>query len=127
MIRPGLILALSVGLVLPVTGIDNPAELFQAIRNNRLDVLKNNLSRANVETRDARGATLLMHAAAYGTIESMRMLLDAGADVNAANDFNATALLWCARDAAKARLLIEHGANVNIQSKQGRTPLMLAA
>jgi len=127
MIRPGLILALSVGLVLPVTGTDNPAELFQAIRNNRIDILKNNLSRANVETRDARGATLLMHAAAYGTIESMRMLLDAGADVNAVNDFNATALLWCARDAAKARLLIEHGANVNIQSKQGRTPLMLAA
>ena len=68
-----------------------------------------------------------MHAAAYGSLEAMKILLDAGADVNAANDFHATALLWCARDGNKARFLIDHGADVNAQSKQGRTPLMLAS
>lgn len=127
MIRSGLVLALSIAFLLPVAGTGNPTELFQAIRNNNLDFLKHNVNKANLETRDGRGATLLMHAAAYGSIETMKMLLDAGADVNAANDFNVTALLWCSRDAAKARLLIEHGANVNVQSKQGRTPLMLAS
>ena len=80
-----------------------------------------------MEQRDARGATPLMHAAAFGNLETLKLLLDAGADVNAHNDFDATALLWAARDAAKARLLIERGANVNARSKQGRTPLMVAS
>jgi ankyrin repeat protein len=57
----------------------------------------------------------------------VRLLLDAGANANAKNAFDATALLWAARDGAKAHLLIERGADVNAQSKQGRTPLMLAA
>jgi len=127
MIRSSLVLALAIALVLPVAGTGNPAELFEAVRNNNLDFLKHSVNKSNLDTRDGRGATLLMHAAAYGSIEAMKILLDAGADVNAANDFNVTALLWCARDAAKARLLIEHGANVNVQSKQGRTPLMLAS
>ena len=51
-----------------------------------------------------------MQAAAYGSLDMMKMLLDAGVDVNAKNHFDATALLWCARNASKARFLIEHGA-----------------
>jgi ankyrin repeat protein len=110
-----------------VWGEENSVDLFSAIRNNNLDVLKRNLNTTALNSRDRRGATPLMHAAAYGSIEAMKLLLEAGADVNAANDFNATALLWCARDPDKARLLIERGADVNAQSKQGRTPLMLAS
>lgn len=68
-----------------------------------------------------------MHAAAFGNLETMKMLLKAGADVNIRNDYDATALLWAARDGEKAQLLIEHGADVNAQSKQGRTPLMVAS
>lgn len=101
-------------------------ELFQAIRNDNLAFLRHDLSKIQLEARDNRGATTLMHAAAFGSIEAVKLLLDAGADVNAKNDFGATALLWCARDGEKARLLIEHGADVNARSKQGRTPLMLA-
>lgn len=68
-----------------------------------------------------------MHAAAFGSPETMKLLLDAGADVNAKNAFDATALIWSARDPVKSKLLIEHGAQVNVQSRQGRTPLILAA
>jgi len=103
------------------------AELFQAIRNDDLAFIRHNLSKTQVDARDNRGATPLMHAAAFGSVESMKLLLDAGVDVNVKNDFGATALLWCARDGEKARLLIEHGADVNARSKQGRTPLMLAS
>src|ERR1044071_5253352 len=114
-------------LFLPyVTGSDTGDAVFQAIRSNDLPALKK-LGKGQLETRDRRGATPLMHAAAYGTTEAVRLLLEAGADVNARNNFDATALLWGARDSAKARLLIEHGANVNAQSKQGRTPLMVAS
>lgn len=103
------------------------AELFQAIRNDDLTFIRHNLSKTQLEARDNRGATPLMHAAAFGSIEAMKLLLDAGAEVNAKNDFGATALLWCARDGEKARLLIARGADVNARSKQGRTPLMLAS
>ena len=57
----------------------------------------------------------------------MRLLLDAGADPNAANDFAATPLMWCAGDAAKVRLLLSKGAKVDARSKLGRTPLLIAA
>jgi ankyrin repeat protein len=80
-----------------------------------------------IDVRDRRGATPLMHAAAFGNLETLKLLLDAGADVNARNEFNATALLWASGQPEKARLLMKRGAEVNIQSRQGRTPLMVAA
>src|SRR5690349_12080216 len=101
--------------------------LFQAVRSGDAGLLKQILTKANLESRDKRGATLLMHSAAFGNLATLKLLLDRGADVNARNDFGATALLWAARDPEKARLLIERGADVNARSKQGRTPLMLAA
>jgi ankyrin repeat protein len=42
-----------------------------------------------------------MHAAAFGNLETVALLLERGAAVNAANDFGATALLWSARDPRK--------------------------
>ena len=103
------------------------AELFQAVRDGDVSFLKAHLTKAGIEVRDRRGATLLMHAAAFGNVETLELLIDAGADVNARNAFDATALLWGARDPAKAKLLIARGAGVNSPSKQGRTPLMLAS
>ncbi|MDQ2898796.1 MAG: ankyrin repeat domain-containing protein [Acidobacteriota bacterium] len=66
-----------------------------------------------------------MYAAAFGNLETMRMLL--GADVNAKNAFDATALMWRTSDIDKVRLLIDKGADVNASSKLGRTPLLIAA
>src|SRR5580765_1165690 len=43
-------------------------------------------SGADVNTKDRRGgATPLMHAAGHGSLETMRLLLDKGADINARN------------------------------------------
>ena len=82
---------------------------------------------ADVNTRDTRGATPLMYAAAVGSPDMMRQILAAGADVNAKNNFEATALLWCTNNLEKVRLLIDKGANVNAVSKSGRTPVRVAA
>jgi ankyrin repeat protein len=110
-----------------LSAADADVRLFQAIRSGDVASLKQALTKSNLESRDRRGATLLMHSAAFGNLATLKLLLDMGADANARNDFNATALLWAARDPEKARVLIAHGADVNARSKQGRTPLMLAA
>jgi ankyrin repeat protein len=104
------------------------AALFKAIRNDDLAQLRAGLKQpAAVNARDNRQATLLMHAAAFGSPQAMRILLDAGADVNLKNTFDATALLWAAGDPVKARMLIEAGADVKARSKQGQSPLLIAA
>src|ERR1035437_10273980 len=103
-------------------------ELIQAIRNNDLASLKARLAKgAQVNTRDQRGSTLLMHAAAFGSPEAVKLLLESGADVNAKNDLEATALILGAGYPEKVRMLVEKGADVNAHSKLGRTPLMIAA
>ena len=60
-------------------------ELFQAVRKNDLAHLKKQIKNgAGVNTGDKRGGTLLMHAAAFGSVDAMKLLLDLGADVNCA-------------------------------------------
>lgn len=115
-------------LCLAVQGQDAGVDLFQTIRNDDLATLRDRLAgAADVNARDGRGSTLLMQAAAFGSADAVKLLLDRGADVNARNPLGATALLRAANDPVKTRLLVEKGADVNVQSKQGRTPLMIAA
>jgi len=82
---------------------------------------------ADVNARRDDGATPLYKAARIGSRQVARILIDAGADVNAAQD-GATALHVSARRGhwAVADLLIEHGANANAVDELGRTPLELA-
>ena len=113
--------------LLPLHG-QPAADLFTAVRNNDLRALRTGLGKAGTANlRDSRNLPLLMQAAAFGSPDAVRMLIEAGADVNAKNSFDATALMWAAGDAVKARLLVERGANVNARSKLGRTPLLVAA
>lgn len=100
---------------------------YQAIRNNDIASLRSLVKTADVNVKDQRETTPLMYAAAYGSMDAMKLLLDAGADVNAKNAFAATALLWCANDLGKVRLLVAKGADVNARSKQAQTPLLVAA
>src|SRR5207253_1180947 len=73
------------------------------------------------------GSTPLMYAALYGDPESVRALLESGADPNIKNDVGATALMWAVDDLEKTMLLLDHGANVNARSDDNRTPLLIAA
>jgi ankyrin repeat protein len=78
-------------------------------------------------TRDATGATALMHAAAFAPPEMAASLLTRGADVNAADRTGATALMWGAHDLGVTRLLLASGADVNAARQDGVTALMSAA
>lgn len=73
------------------------------------------------------GSTPLMYAALYGDADSVRALLESGADPNIKNEASATALMWAVDDLEKTTLLLSHGADVNARSDDNRTPLLIAA
>jgi len=120
-------LLLSTAIAGAVLAQEPSDRFYTAIRENNLPALRSLVKSADPNTRDKRGTTPLMYATASGSIDSVRALLAAGADVNAANDFGATALMWGITDAEKVRALLAAGADVRARSKMGRTPLYLAA
>jgi ankyrin repeat protein len=77
------------------------------------------------------GRGLGVFASDYATeaqmIEGLMVLLDRHVDVNAVNDNGQTALHFAALSSdATVKLLAEHGAQLDIKDKQGRTPLDFA-
>ena len=103
--------------------------LFAAIRTSERKHVANLLekNRQLASARDKYGDTPLMQAATYGDAPLLKLLIDAGADVNAANPEGATALMRAAGDYDKVKLLLDHGASADARSKLGRTPLLIAA
>jgi len=113
----------------PVPVDPNLAGLIAAIRAKDLATTTKLLA-ANPEllnSRDRVGGTLLHHAAGFGDLATMKLLLAQGADANAGNKRKSTPLFWAISDEAKVRLLLASGANPNIKSTDGRTPLYQAA
>ena len=104
-------------------------ELTAAIRRADAGAIRELLSEKaeQLEARDGQGWTPLMHAALFADARCLRVLVDSGADVNAKNQRNATALHYAATDLEKVRYLLKKGAQVNVASKFGNTPLILAA
>ena len=80
-----------------------------------------------VKAADPAGSTPLHHAAGFGSVEVVALLLEAGADVQAKNRRGSTPLFWAIDDEAKVRLLLARGASVNHRQVEGRTPLYQAA
>lgn len=99
-----------------------------ALREGKPALFKH-LVKANPESVNAKGQdgwTPLMYAALYGSGESIRLLLDRGALVNARSDAGGTALMYALDDFAKTKLLLERGADPNLRSGEGRTALLIA-
>jgi uncharacterized protein len=74
------------------------------------------------------GLTALVFAAREGDLDSARLLVEAGADVNQTTEYGWTPLLTATnnRHYRVAEYLIEHGADVNRANKGKWTPLYLA-
>jgi len=74
------------------------------------------------------GLTPLVYAARQGDLETVKVLVEAKADVNQRTNYGWTPLLTATqnRNYQIARYLLEHGANPNIANKGGWNPLYLA-
>jgi ankyrin repeat protein len=105
------------------------AALIAAVRAGKRSEIEKQIAASPdvVRGKDAGGSTALHHAAGYGPIGNLQLLIDKGADVNDKNRRSSTPLHWAIHDEAKVRLLLSKGANVNARQAQGRTPLYLAA
>jgi ankyrin repeat protein len=96
---------------------DDDRRSFLKILNETPDVSK---------MKGRSGTTPLMYAVLYGDADTVKLLLDKGADANARNDANATALMYAIDDADKTAVLLNYGADPNARSEDGQTPLLIA-
>ena len=84
-----------------------------------------------IDAANPHGKTALMQAASYGHTIVMRLLLERGANPNVADHNDRTALLASVHSSTRrnreaVELLLAHGAQANVRSRSGWTPLMLA-
>ena len=84
---------------------------------------------ANLNSRIANGMTPLMQAALMAETVFVKILLEAGADVDLLNnDMNNALWFACVSESAEIiELLIEHGININNSNVNGATSLLYAA
>jgi ankyrin repeat protein len=104
----------------------NSETYLRTIRANDLKTLKEISASGLPQVRDRLDWTPLHYAAIYGSNESVRILLDAGADPNARNKSQATPLIYAAWSLERARMMVEKGGDVNAATSDGITPLWVA-
>ena len=82
----------------------------------------------NSPSNNSQHVTPLISATARGNLEITRLLISHGADVNARQINNFTAMHNAAQNGQieMAALLLAHGAEINARSQDGRTPLAFA-
>jgi ankyrin repeat protein len=95
---------------------------------NSVPALKALLERCEVDVRDSRGHTALHHAAELNPDDSIRVLLEAGADVNAQAPSTGKRPIHVAAESSESavRALLDAGAALDARLKNGRTPLLIA-
>ena len=106
---------------------DRNHEIFRVIRSGsaeKLEVLLQNGANANAEEK---GNSALMAAALTGSKEEMELLILHGAVVNYQDSDGITALWYAVPDFDKSDLLLKHGADPDLRSKEGFTVLVKLA
>ena len=91
--------------------------LFHIIRSGDATALQKELENGADPNAVSDGQSALMTATLFGSTDEMRLLLDKGAKPNYADPDSLTALWLAVPDSAKTTLLMDHGANLNMLSK----------
>jgi ankyrin repeat protein len=108
------------------TSFATAGDYLRAIRANDLAALKDYCKAGVAGVHDRLNYTPLHYAAVYGSVDSVRIVLDAGGDPNARNRSQATPLIYAAYDFEKTRLMVEKGGDVNAKTEDGTTSLWVA-
>ena len=123
-----LILAQQCALYADTANVEN--EFLDAAFRGRTETVKKLLARgANPDSRDDIGQTALMGAARNGHVQTVIVLLEAGAEVNVKlHATNWTALLLAAfyGHAKVVKALLAHGADPKVRDSEGKTALAWA-
>ncbi len=108
---------------------DAKRSLVDAVKVGDRAAVRSLLKQGNVDTPDLHGATSLHWAVNREDLETVDLLIAAGANVKATNAFGATPLwLACANgNAAVLEKLLRAGADPNVTMAEGDTTLMTAA
>src|SRR5579871_1914211 len=118
-------LLLVCALAVAAEPVDSP--LVEAARNQNSKAVRTLLARnADVNARSSDGSTALLWLTHWNDTDTADLLLRAGADANAVNDFQLTPLSEACTNANSAlvRLLLKSGAHPNTPIATGETPLM---
>ncbi|AUZ06096.1 ankyrin repeat-containing protein [Vitreoscilla sp. C1] len=105
-------------------------QMFEAVRNGNADGVLKCIQQVDlINLIHTDGQSLLTLACELAHEDVVRVLLEKGADVQAANGLGQTPLMIAAANgqATMAKLLLDHGAAVDVQDASGRTPFILAA
>ncbi len=105
--------------------------LNNAISRNNIEIIKLLLSKnTEVDKKNRSGTTALMEAALFGFNESIEVLLLNKAEINNQDFSGNTPLLYAIKSEypsfSTIELLINSGADINIENKEGHTALALA-
>jgi ankyrin repeat protein len=118
-------------MVVGIAAADSELRLVEAARSQDWQTVRTLLNQQPdiVNGRSDDGATALLWAAHWNDLETAELLIRAGADANAANDFRVTPLSQACtnRNPALVELFLEAGANPNTPIATGETPMMTCA
>lgn len=105
--------------------------LYDAVERGDINTVKELIAEgAKTDVKEGVYAQTALHAAARnGRSDIIRILLDAGADVNSRDYWGDTALEYAAYKGSieSVKLLLDNGADVNSKDNHGKTPLIAAA
>lgn len=96
----------------------NEAEVKKIIKSGKVDINKKAIS---------NGPTPLMIACERKKSETVKLLLDNGADVNIKMGMDYTALFYAIENSEIVKILLDHDADVNVKTYNGRTALLLSS
>lgn len=128
------LLSLVVGALIACAAAAAPTDVEKLLKaaeaGDTVTIEKLLANKVDVDSRDKRGFTPLMYAAANDRTEAIAVLVQRGADVNARSDIGETAVICAIRygrgKPETLKALINAGADINIVMKDGGTALSWA-
>jgi len=114
--------------VVSLDGISSPSFLQNCIEKRKQRKIEKEEKRKQKKIKSYLKTTIF-EAAKQGDVEAAKWLIENGADINAKNNNDYTALINAAINGYTAivELLIENGADINAKNNNGNTALTLAA